>query len=246
MNKILCLATILLPILAADARLWRLTTAEKSFEAEHVSNDGKMVTLKRGSKVVSIPIAHLRAEDISWIAENHPSESTSYKDAIEGAAFDTLNYGDSREVVISKLKKSEMVEGGAADVMMARVGINGTYRTKKTIGGLHCYLYFDWTPADTLKEVTLRSKVVDISSYDGIMKDNWSEMISLLTVLHGKPLQGTPYPNSSELKDGLILCSHLWRTENGDSVLLGTGQEGEHYTVIVRMTSEQVKAARVP
>ena len=74
-----------------------------------------------------------------------------------------------------------------------------------------------------------------------MLKNNWKEMASVLTMLHGRPAQGAPYPNSDELQDGLILCSHLWRTEEGHSVLLGTGQEGKKYSVIVRITSERIE-----
>ena len=55
-------------------------------------------------------------------------------------------------------------------------------------------------------------------------------------------MQGAPYPNSADLQDGLILGSHLWRTEDEHSVLLGTGQDGNLYSVVVRITNERIKA----
>ena len=244
MTKFFCLILFLLSLISAEARLWRVAKSGSQFEATHISNDGKLVTLKRGTRIISYPIAKLHDEDQAWLVKNHPVAKPSAIDAPtppKGAAFDSLEFGDTRKEVIAKLKASEMVEGGAADIMMARIGINGTYRTKNTIGGLHCYLYFDWSPADTLREVTLRSKVVEQGSYGGLMKDNWSELISVLTMLHGSAVQGAPYPNSDELEDGLILCSHLWRTEEGHSVLLGTGQERDKYSVVVRITSERVE-----
>jgi len=244
MTKFLCLLTIATATIGLEARLWRSAKGDQQFEADHISNDGNLVTLKKGSRIVSFPIAKLHEVDQAWLVENHPLARPSAIDAPappKGAAFDTLEFGDTRKDVIAKLKVSKMVEGGAADVMMARIGLNGAYRTKNTIGGLHCYLYFGWTKNNTLREVTLRSKVVERGSYGGMLKNNWEEMTSVLTMLHGRPVQGTPYPNSDELQDGLILCSHLWRTEEGHSVLLGTGQEGKKYTVIVRITSERIE-----
>lgn len=76
------------------------------------------------------------------------------------------------------------------------------------------------------------------------MHTNWTEMINLLTLLHGDSVEGSPYPNSDDLQDGLILGSHLWRTSDGHSVLLGTGQEGSAYSVIVRITSDRIEANR--
>ena len=247
MIKFSCLLFFLLTLFSAEARLWRNKTGDQQFEATHISNDGKLVTLKRGTRIVSFPIAKLHDEDQAWLRKNHPIVPAGDSSALDapappkGAAFDSLEFGDSRKEVMAKLKNSKMVESNGADVMMARMGLNGSYRTKNTIGGLHCHLYFDWTPSDTLREVTLRTKVIDRSSYGGLMKSNWSEMISVLTMLHGRAVQGAPYPSSDELQDGLILCSHLWRTDEGHSVLLGTGQEGSKYSVVVRITSERVE-----
>jgi hypothetical protein len=126
--------------------------------------------------------------------------------------------------------------------MIARVGLNGTFKTKQTIGGLHCYLYFDWDGNAKLKEVTLRTKGKSLDAYSGTLRNNWTELIKLLTILHGDAVQGAPYPNSADLQDGLILGSHLWRTEDEHSVLLGTGQDGNLYSVVVRITNERIKA----
>ena len=88
----------------------------------------------------------------------------------------------------------------------------------------------------------MRTKPKGLDSYAGKLQANWGELIQLLTILHGDAAQGAPYPNSSDLQDGLILNSHLWRTEDGHSVLLGTGQEGAAYSVVVRITSDRIEA----
>lgn len=85
------------------------------------------------------------------------------------------------------------------------MSLNGIFKTKQTIGGLHCYLYFDWDNNAKLKEVTLRTKGKSLDAYGGTLRNNWSELIKLLTILHGDALQGAPYPNSADLQDGLIL-----------------------------------------
>ena len=47
------------------------------------------------------------------------------------------------------------------------------------------------------------------------------------TLIGIRPQQAAEFPESKDLQDGLILGSHLWYTEEGHSVILGTGQEGQ-------------------
>ncbi|MGJ8697297.1 MAG: hypothetical protein ACSHYF_13350 [Verrucomicrobiaceae bacterium] len=233
-----------LSLLLAEARPWRNQTGTQSFEADHISNDGKVVTLRKNGRIVTFAIEKLHPDDQAWILENHPAAKPSATDAPappKGAAFANLEFGDSRPEVLEKLKNSPAVDGEAAESMLTRTGLNGIYRTKQTIGGLHCHLYFDWTSSGLLREVTLRSKTLEGSSYGSSLKSNWRELSSLLTKLHGKAVQDGDYPSTDDLQDGLILCSHLWHTDEGHSVLLGTGQEGQKYSVVVRITSEHIQ-----
>lgn len=242
--KALIFFSLLIFLSQLSAREWRSADGKKSFQADYVSNDEKQVTLKKGSGILTFDITKLHENDQAWLKKNHPTKKADGKDHTpppKGAAFGSLEFGDSHSDVIEKLKKSPIVESDAAEVMMARIGLNGTYRTKNTIGGLHSYLYFDWTESGHLREVTLRSKPLKQTSYGSSLKSSWSQMIDLLNQLHGKPVQNAPYPSSDDLQDGLILCSHLWRTSEGHSVLLGTGQEVEKYSVIVRITSDTVQ-----
>lgn len=247
MRSFALIATLIFSFAPLSAREWRNASGDKSFEATYLSNDGKQVTLRKGNSILTFSIGKLHSDDQAWLKENHPPAAKSEngnkspaKPAPKGAAFDTLEFGDSNKEVIEKLKASSMVECSVAEVMLARIGLNGSYRIKQTIGGLYCHLYFDWDSNNKLKEVTLRTQGKPLSFYGGKLQSNWSELINLLTILHGDALQGAPYPKSADLQDGLILGSHLWRTEDGHSVLLGTGQEGSNYSVVVRITSDHI------
>jgi len=251
MRPILLIATLLFTLPSLSARPWKSATSDKSFEATYISNDGKLVTLRKGSRILTFSIAKLHADDQAWLSANHPpkaressngGEKAPLKPAPKGAAFDTLEFGDSNKEVTQKLAESQIVESSVPAAMLARVGLNGTFKTKQSIGGLHCHLYFDWDGNGKLKEVTLRTKTLPLTSYRGQLYSNWTEMINLLTILHGDSVQGAPYPNSNDLQDGLILGSHLWHTEDGHSVLLGTGQEGTAYSVVVRITADRIEA----
>ena len=250
MRKISLIALLGFSLGSLQAREWRSADGKKKFEATYVSNDGRHVTLRKEGRTVTLSMDKLHEDAQIWLNTNHPAEEIAPTPggkvvkpgpAPKGAAFDTLEFGDSRETVLKKLNSSPMVDGSVAEVMLARVGLNGVYRTKQTIGGLHCHLYFDWDSNNLLKEVTLRTKGLPIDSYSGKLKSNWTEMIELLTVLHGQPINSAEYPNSDDLQDGLILNSHLWRTEDGHSVLLGTGQEGNQFSVTVRITIEVIE-----
>lgn len=158
-----------------------------------------------------------------------------------GTAFDSLNFGDSRQTVEDKLAKSKFVTTKVAKAHMGRTGLNGIYQTTKKIGNLSCFLYFDWDQDGRLSEVTLRSELAELADYDSKVKSTWSEMIDLVSILHGKALQSAPYPSADKLEDGGILASHLWRTQEGNSILLGTGREKGKYGVIVRLTTEKIE-----
>lgn len=250
MLRLLPLALLLAFLPTSFGRTWKNASGDQSFEAAYLSNDGKLVTLRRGNRILTFAISKLHPDDQVWLRTNHPPKSDNPDPATgkpttpvpKGAAFDTLEFGDTRKEVIEKLGKSQLVESTVPEVMLARVGLNGSFRTKQTIGGLHCHLYFDWNDSGKLKEVTLRTKPKSGDSYSSLLQSNWGELIKLLTILHGDAVQGAPYPNASDLQDGLILGSHLWYTEDGHSVLLGTGQEGRDYSIVVRITSDKIKA----
>lgn len=249
MRLLIFLTTLWMLSPALSARIWRNATGDKEFEATYVSNDGKLVTLRRNGRILTFSLEKLHPDDREWVKTNHPArkdgpdddEKAPVRPMAQGAAFDTLAFGDSRKEVIAKLQESQMVESSVPEEMLARVGLNGVFRTKQTIGGLHCHLYFDWNDAGTLKEVTLRTKPRGASVYDTALRGNWSELIKLLSILHGPPVQDAPYPEINDLQDGLVLGSHLWHTEEKHSVLLGTSQEGADFSVVVRITSDHLE-----
>lgn len=245
MRFLLILLLAALP-LHGSARPWRNADATKSFDAEFIANDGKRVTLKRDDgRIVTFPLNLLHRDDQQWLTIHHPPpRPDGGRPAPKGAAFDTLEFGDNRTTVENKLERSAMVTTNVSKTLFGRTGLNGVYRTKATIGGLHCYLYFDWTAAGSLSEVSLQTQPVNRVDYRTTLRGNWYELIDLLGKLHGRPLQAAEFPPIDELQEGLILGSHLWHTEEGHSVILGTGQERGGYTVVVRITTERITPIR--
>ncbi len=239
----LALSTLLA---AGESRTWKNTDGSKHFEAEFVSREGNTVTLIReDGKELTFDLDKLHEEDRGWLNHEHPIPGTNgsgpeaevMPDA--DAMFDTLKFGDDRNTVSKKLAASTIVESGVAGVFQGRTGLNGIYRTKHKIGGLVCFLFFDWTESGQLQEVTLQTENRMSEDYEKILKPCWEECIPLITSLHGNPMQKMGIPKSTSLEDGQMLASHLWKLEHGGTVMLGTARMGRGYQVVVRFTTEK-------
>jgi len=237
------LALSILPV-RAESRSWRSVNGNQSFRAEFMTSDGTRVTLKRSdNRIITFPVAKLHIDDRVWIANNTKTTKATAgrtQPAPEGTAFDALEFGDDRRAVQEKLMQSKIVTPTVAETLFGRTGLNGVFKTTSTIGGLHCFLYFDWTDDGKLREVTLQTQPVARSSYPTLLNSNWKELTTLLSALHGKPKQEAPFPDIGDLQDGLLLGSHLWHTEEKHSVLLCSGQERDQFLVAVRITSDYI------
>lgn len=234
--------------LHAENRIWKSADGSSSFNGEFVSLEMDQVTvLRTDGKPVTFNIQKLCGEDRKWL-EAKRSTQTQKNAAMPAAnaVFDTLCFGDSRQEVEAKLKASEMLETAVDDTFFGRFGLNGTFRTKKKIGGLYCELFFDWTSGGNLKEISLQTKPQDVGAYDDLLRNNWSHLAELLIMLHGKPLQRAGYPDHEDLQNDALLGSHLWRLEGGGSVILGTSMQADKYMVIVRFTTERIDPVLVP
>ncbi len=244
------LATAILP-LSAESRAWKNADGSQSFTGEYVSHTDSKVKIRRADgKIFTLELHRLNEADKIWLTGKpvEPESSQEEKPAATDpkAVFDTLCLGDKRDVVTKKLKASTMVESTMDDVLMGRVGLNGVFRTRKQIGGLHCELYFDWTGADTLKEISLQTQAVPKNVYVNRLKATWEELAELLTVLHGKPVQEGAFPRPDTLQKGVLVPSHLWTLPNGGSALLGTSLEGDTCMIVVRFTTQKIRPVALP
>lgn len=234
--------------LFADSRNWKNADGSQTFSGEYVSKDDKNVTIRRADgKVFTLELMRLSDADRTWISNQSSGEKQASENTPDPkAVFDTLCFGDTKEEVTKKLKESKMVEAGLDETLQGRVGLNGTYRTRKKIGGLQCSLFFDWTGGGTLKEISLQTDSVPQDVYVNRLKATWEELAQLLTTLHGKPKQQGPLPRVAELTDGALIPSHLWELKNGGSALLGTSKEGATCMVVVRFTNKKIAPVELP
>jgi hypothetical protein len=244
--------TLLIPLMAGEIRTWTNPDGSKTFKAEFMRRDKDTVTLRPvGGKELSMGLEKLHASDQSWLKKNHPTEAEAKAAEMpeipdEAAIFDTLKFGDTRETVTAKLKASKMVEANLDGTFFGRTGINGIYRTVQPIGGLNCYLFFDWDEADLLKEISLRTEDKAIGEYETVLKPCWQALTELIVPIYGKPLQTTKMPAASDLTNEQMLASHLWRIDQGGTVMLGASRLGEAYQVSILFTKEKIEARPIP
>ena len=133
------------------------------------------------------------------------------------------------------------------EIMMGRVGLNGVFRTRKQIGGLHCELYFDFNGGGGLKEISLQTQTVPKEVYVNRLKATWEELAELLTALHGKPVQAGSFPAVGSLQRDVLVPSHLWKLSSGGSALLGTSLEtGDKVMIVVRFTTDPIRTVAMP
>ncbi len=250
-------ALLLLSLARAESRKWMNKDGSKFIIADYVSHNQFTVTVKRvDGKIVTLGRNDLHPDDVNYVAKLPTPKMTPGNSSTTGptssapvmedsAVFDTLKLGDSRKEVQDKIKASKMLELTVDELYLGRLGLNGSYRTKQTIGGLKCLLYFDWDSNGNLKELTLQTQPQQSNTYDGLLKSTWSELSKLMTTLHGRPLQNADFPAASSLQNDMSLSTHLWRLGGGGNALLGTSKSVEGYMVSVRFTTEKIEPIRI-
>jgi len=138
-----------------------------------------------------------------------------------------INYGDSEEIVIKKLRASSLVKSELDKSLFGRVGSNGAFETTNTLKGMRFKLFFDWDRSGSdksLNQITYRSSPIPIGAYNSILKPAWQEGQNLLSAMFGKPTNAGEYPELTKLSESGIMYSHAWKTSEG-FVYLGIGKQ---------------------
>ncbi len=138
-----------------------------------------------------------------------------------------LEFGDSRSQVTKKLSKSRDVTSTIPPAMISRVGLNGAFKTKKSLKGLQFSLYFGWED-DSLTSVTYRSTPTSGAA----LKQAWTYSVNLLSAIHGKTDNAGDFPKPATIKNGGIFYSHEWKTADGYLYLGIAKKEGKKHLAI--------------
>jgi hypothetical protein len=229
----------------AEIRAWKSADGVRTIQGEFIKRDASSVTIKtEAGKELTIELSKLHADEVKWLNTNQPVGGPP--PAVDPTAFfDNLTFNDTRETALKKLKVSKIVEMTADEAFIGRSGLNGVFKTRAKIGTLDGFLYFDWTEAGKLKELTLQTDTRPDTGYKTDLEPGWKQLGELLTELYGKPLQKGPMPGLSSLTDGMFSPSHMWKIEGG-SALLGTARDGTRYQVVVRFTQKKPQIVEIP
>ena len=232
------------PALIAESRPWKSADGLRTVQGEFIKRDATSVTIcGDGGKEFTIELSKLHPDEKKWLDLNHSLSGPAPDPA---AFFDNLTFNDNRETTLAKLKVSKIVEMTADETFIGRSGINGIFRTRQKIGNLSGFLYFDWTDAGKLKELTLQTECLPATAYKTELEPSWKGFVALLSTLYGKPVQKGPFPQPESIASSSFSPSHLWTLETGGSALLGTAREADKYQLVVRFTQKKVGVVEIP
>lgn len=243
--RLLTTFALILTCVHAAPRTWRSADGSKSFDGEFVKREGSAVTVAQSTgKEITFDMTKLHADDQKWVNLYHPVDASKKSGPESTGVFDDLNFGDTRQQVEEKLKKSRIVEpltGGVKSTIFGGTAMDGEYQTKEKIGDLHASLHFTWGENDgLLSEISLQTEPLSGISYDDTLKGCWSDLIELLSALHGEPVQKAPFPGRNQVPAETIIGSHIWKLDKGGTAMLGTARAGEKYIVVVRFSKKTV------
>ncbi|MEX1048760.1 MAG: hypothetical protein WED15_04480 [Akkermansiaceae bacterium] len=226
-----------------ETRVWKSADGTRSVQGEFIKRDASAVTIRTGNgQERIIQLSQLHPDERRWLKLHHPLDGSPDPAAV----FDTLTFKDTRDSTLAKLKASKIVEMTAHETFIGRSGLNGVFSTRQKIGDLGASLYFDWTPAGTLKEITLQTETIQAQEYRTRLEPGWKAFVELLSILYGLPEQKGPLPQANSLADGSFMPSHLWLLEGGGSALLGTARDGDKFQLVVRFTQKIAGRVELP
>jgi hypothetical protein len=225
------------PLLAAP-RDWKSADGGRSISGEYVEHDAKTITLKLANdKTVTFDLAKLHPDDLAWLEKNAADKPATA--SRPNPLFDQLHFGDTRAEVLEKLKQSKIVETTLDEQFIARVGLNGVFRTKQKFGGLPVTLYFHWCAKGTLTEISLQTQSLPANQYETALMPCWAAMRDLLVNLHGPAEINAELPALDHIAKDTIVPSHKWNLKPKGSLLLGPGNENGGYLIVARYTEDK-------
>jgi len=227
----------LLPLAAfAETRVWRSSDGASTLEAALVSRDERNVTLRRPSgDPFTFALSRLHPEDVRWLDLHHPHVPPGGPPP--NAVFDHLVFGDTRQVVSEKLMQSRQVELAVPEHLLPRLGLNGAFRTRATVGGLPVLLFFDWDDAGGLREVSLQTTPHPAGEVDSALVPCIDALREVLVMLHGPPKDSGKLPPVGTFEVGMFIGSHVWKIRQG-TILLGLARENAGYLAMARITAD--------
>ena len=234
------IATLLLiSVLPAfsEIRAWKSADGSRSVQGEFLKRDATHVTIRGATdQQLTIELTKLHADEVQWLDTHHSLKPPAPD---PNAFFDNLTFNDTRQSTLAKLKISELVQMTTDEKFIGRTGLNGVFVTRKKIGDLHAFLYFDWTETGKLKELNLQTDLLPLAAYKSQLEPCWKEFIEVLNAFYGEPAKKGPLPPAKSLGDAAFMPTHLWNLEGNRSALLGAARDDKNYQIVVRFADKK-------
>jgi len=154
--------------------------------------------------------------------------------------YGDLEFGDNRETVTRKLRKSPLVNQTIDDTFTGRTGLNGIFQCKAKLAGLICHLYFNWDGQGGLNEITLRTQALETDQYDKALRQAWKDSEALFSQVYGPPTQKSGYPALKSFQQHKMLISHVWQQDGNQSILMGTGTDKGKCFLFIRFAHQNI------
>lgn len=158
----------------------------------------------------------------------------------QAGVYGELEYGDTRETVTAKLRKSPLVTLTVNETFLGRTGLNGIFKCKAKLAGLSCHLFFNWDQRGGLEEITLRTDSLEMDQYGESLRRAWNDTEHLFSQVYGPPSQKAPYPSVQSFKQHTMLVSHVWQQGENQSILMGTGIDKNKCFLFVRFANQDI------
>lgn len=213
-----CLFIILiLSLTPLTARTWTNEDGKKTIEGDYVSHTDKHVVIKRGAKNIIIKYEFLSASDREWVGNldkaSDPGQSDTPVDLKTLLAV--VQHGDREQAVVGKLEKNKHVDASLSKTFLARMGLNGFYKTKEILNGHHYAFHFEWDGNDRLTCITLRSEDFNRAEFKQDVKNTWLDGIKLVSQCYGEAKQASDFPPVSSLSpDANLMITHVWHPQD--------------------------------
>ncbi len=156
--------------------------------------------------------------------------------------IDQLHFGDDRNTIQDKLAASDLFISEKTTGILDRANFNGSYRSKQPILHVEYSLHFDMS-ANRLKRLHFRSEDFSPKDYAETLQKLWEETAQWTSRIYEKALQAGTYPPRSQVIEGQMTYSHVWRHEDV-YILSGIGLENGRYFSVISFTPEKPNILR--
>ncbi len=160
----------------------------------------------------------------------------------QAGVFGDIEFGDGYTAVQNKLMKSELADTDLPETLLGRTGINGVFKTTRTLDGQRLKLFFTFEN-DSLTEIQLRTdSKASINSAIGLVEEASKE----LDKIHGKAAQSGQAPKANQLPVGASMLYRVWHPGDGGSALVGLTRDKDGFSAIICLKRKRIELQKTP